>query len=88
MSTNRPSFFLSKKQKVDFDERIRGTWLTLEASKNERRVEATSHKFSSWEPILWEERTAATNSNCTESDVEDDQGTDETREPLLDEVEG
>ena len=30
---------------VDIDERIRGTWMTLEASKRERRVEATTRHY-------------------------------------------
>ena len=33
------------KKVVDIDERIRGTWMTLEASKKERRIEATSRNF-------------------------------------------
>jgi hypothetical protein len=58
------------KKVVDIDERIRGTWLTLEASKNERRVEATTRQFSRWQPITWPpEDTASTDfedeGNCT-----------------------
>ena len=33
------------KKVVDIDERIRGTWMTLEAFKKERRIEATSRNF-------------------------------------------
>ena len=35
------------KKVVDIDKRIRGTWMTLEASKRERRVvAATTHQFT------------------------------------------
>lgn len=42
------------------EERIRGTWLTLEATKKERRVEAQTRQFSqNWQPIAWPQ-------NCTD----------------------
>lgn len=49
---------------VDIDERIRGTWMTLEASKKERRVEAASNEFSRWEPINWHDNDND-DDNCT-----------------------
>ena len=39
--------------KTDIDERIRGTWLTLEASKKERCVEAATRQFSRWQTLSW-----------------------------------
>ena len=44
-----------KAEAADIEERIRGTWLTLEAEaeETERRVEATTRLFSRWQSGSW-----------------------------------
>ena len=47
-------------QYPDIDKRIRGTWMTLEATKKEQRLEVKGNgQYSRWKSIDWNNRNCS-----------------------------